>query len=89
MMATLKEDAIIIGAGLLVAYIAARYLVSKVGETAGKAVDYVADAAQAAAPYVNPASNQNVIYTGINGIGGAVSGEENWTLGGWLYDVTH
>lgn len=48
------------------------------------------DAVAAAANKVNPASDQNVIYDDvIGGVGRSVSGDSNWSLGGWLYDVTH
>lgn len=37
---------------------------------------------------LNPASDQNVIYDDvIGGVGRAVSGNDNWSLGSWIYDV--
>lgn len=38
---------------------------------------------------VNPASDQNLVYQGVNGIGSAVTGDDSFTLGGWAYDWTH
>ncbi len=44
---------------------------------------------------LNPASTNNVVYQGVNAVGGALAGDNgrnadgSWTLGGWLYDVTH
>lgn len=39
---------------------------------------------------VNPYSADNVIYDNvIGGAGRAISGDEHWSLGGWLYDITH
>ncbi len=39
---------------------------------------------------IRPTSDQNLIYRGVNAVGGAVSGEGSaWTLGGWIYDITH
>lgn len=38
---------------------------------------------------VKPSSPDNIVYRGVNGIGGAISGERDWTLGGWIYDITH
>ncbi len=38
---------------------------------------------------INPASDQNVIYSGISRAGEAVTGKKGWSLGTWLYDVTH
>lgn len=38
---------------------------------------------------VNPVSPDNFINRGVNSIGRAVSNDQSWTLGGWLYDITH
>lgn len=39
---------------------------------------------------LNPASDANVIYKDvIGGVGRSLSGSEDWTLGGWVYDLTH
>ncbi len=38
---------------------------------------------------INPVSENNIINQGIEGVGTALSGEPGWTLGGWLYDITH
>jgi len=41
------------------------------------------------APKVAPWSDQNIIYKDIIGaIGRSTSGDKNWTLGGWIYDIT-
>lgn len=46
----------------------------------------------------NPASPNNVVYGGVNAIGGALvtdpegpgkNADGSWTLGGWAYDVLH
>lgn len=47
-----------------------------------------ADVAQAA-NLVDPTSEGNIINQGIEHVGTALTGEQGWTLGGWLYDVTH
>lgn len=50
------------------------------------------EAAQAIAAVgqaVNPTSDKNLAYSGVNAVGSAVSGQSDWTLGGWLYDATH
>jgi len=59
------------------------------GTFMGYAWDGITNAAVSVAPRVNPASDQNLIYSGVNGIGGALSGDKDWTLGNWLFDVTH
>lgn len=43
----------------------------------------------AAVDKINPASTNNVVYQGVNGIGSAVTGDENFSLGGWAFDWTH
>lgn len=38
----------------------------------------------------NPASDRNVVYDGVvGGIGRAISDDEHWSLGTWIYDITH
>lgn len=85
----LKTDAEVAGVGIVLVVLAAWYLKNKVVDGLGAGVDAIKDAAEATIPYINPADTHNVIYSGVNGIGGAVSGDSNWTLGGWIYDVTH
>lgn len=54
-------------------------------------------AAAAAVDYVNPASSGNLVNRGVSAIGGALvsdtgpgrNADGSWTLGGWLYDITH
>jgi hypothetical protein len=36
---------------------------------------------------VNPTSDKNLAYTGVNKIGEAVTGDRNWSFGSWLYDI--
>lgn len=73
---TNKQLMIIGGVGLVVGYIAYR----KIAGTAEKLVTET----------LNPASNQNLIYDGIiGGTGRAISGDDSWSLGTWLYDLTH
>jgi len=38
---------------------------------------------------VNPINDENIFYTGVNAIGGYISGEDNWNLGAKIYDWTH
>lgn len=54
----------------------------------------IADAANA----INPTNPDNIFATGVNSVGGAIVSEPDgagknadgsWTLGGWVYDVTH
>lgn len=36
---------------------------------------------------VNPASDQNLAYRGVNALGSSLTGDSHFTLGGWLYDL--
>lgn len=40
---------------------------------------------------VDPTNPENFAYSGINKVGGVLSGDTSgsWTLGGWIYDITH
>lgn len=38
---------------------------------------------------VNPVNPENVFYSGTNAVGEALTGEEGFSLGAWLYDVTN
>lgn len=37
----------------------------------------------------NPASEKNIVNRGVTAAGKAVTGDKYFTLGGWLYDITH
>lgn len=39
--------------------------------------------------YFNPFDSGNIINSGVSGIGGAITGDKNWTLGGQIYDWLH
>ncbi|HEX7890291.1 MAG TPA: hypothetical protein VF522_13100 [Ramlibacter sp.] len=68
-------------------------------ETFGDAFDGAAEwADNLAHTTLNPLSTDNAAYTGINRVGGALvtapdgpgkNADGSWSLGGWLYDVTH
>lgn len=36
---------------------------------------------------VNPTNNDNIFYSGVNSVGGALSDDDNFSLGSWVYDV--
>lgn len=65
--------------------IAAGALVLGVWYLKKQAGDTVKDAANA----VNPTNPDNVFYEGVNSVGSAVSGDEHWSLGSWIYELTH
>lgn len=38
---------------------------------------------------IDPTHSDNFINRRVNAIGRAITDDKSWTLGGWLYDVTH
>lgn len=76
----LNTKAAAYGVGVLVGGAVLYWVVSK-------ALDKAAGAAEATAQAVNPTSDQNLAYRGVNAVGAAVSGDPSWSLGSWLYDV--
>tara|TARA_R110001599_G_scaffold287356_2_gene489917 strand:+ start:10381 stop:10617 length:237 start_codon:yes stop_codon:yes gene_type:complete len=38
---------------------------------------------------INPVNPENVFYEGVNSVGSSLSGDSEWTLGTWIYDVTN
>jgi hypothetical protein len=49
----------------------------------------LAGAAKAAGQAVNPTNPDNVFHSGVNQVGAAVSGDESFSLGAWIFDITH
>lgn len=47
------------------------------------------EAVGAALDKVNPASSNNFVNQGVESLGQAITGDENFTLGGWAFDITH
>lgn len=59
------------------------WYMSKKAEAAGKtAADFVNT-------YLNPASDKNLVYAGVNKVGSVATGDDSWSLGSALYDFTH
>lgn len=50
---------------------------------------YVYSQREKIANAVNPASRDNLAYSGVNAIGAELSGQRDFSLGAWIYDVTH
>lgn len=45
--------------------------------------------AEKIATRLNPVNQDNYIYSGVNAVGSKLTTDEHFTLGGWLYDITH
>jgi len=49
-------------------------------------------AASSLAESVDPTSSNNIFYSGVNAIGDLLDdgqSDDSFSLGGWLYDITH
>ncbi|GAC1677081.1 MAG: hypothetical protein NVS9B2_27890 [Steroidobacteraceae bacterium] len=68
------RTALLVGGGLLAGYLA--YRVYKGG-------------VQVLKTDLNPASDKNLAYRGVNGVGEALTGDKNFSLGGYIYDLFH
>lgn len=36
---------------------------------------------------INPVNNDNIFASGVDSVGAKLSGDKNFKLGGWIYDV--
>lgn len=80
----LATDTKLVIAGGLVAVVALWYASKK----AGQAFDVVAGAADEVLTAVNPVSDQNLAYRGVNALGSVAAGRD-WNLGEEIYNWTH
>jgi hypothetical protein len=87
----MKTSTVVVVIGIAVASVAAIVLLRKAGSFASQAVDATLTA-------INPLNPDNLAYSGVNAVGGALvtdpagpgkNADGSWTLGGWIYDVTH
>jgi hypothetical protein len=69
-------------AGIVVVAMVGYLIVRALGKKAGEAVAAVGQA-------VNPTSDQNLAYQGVNSVGRVLTGDQSFSLGSWLYDLTH
>jgi hypothetical protein len=51
--------------------------------------DKTKKAATAGIDAIPPTNPDNIFYSGVNNIGASLTGQENFSLGVWLYDITH
>lgn len=54
-----------------------------------KAKRAISDTAAAVVPYIDPTDANNVAYHTVNAVGGTLTGQKDFSLGSWIYDVTH
>lgn len=84
---TRPVELVALGAGAGLVALAALWLI---GRQAGAAAQAVGGAVAGAAAAVNPYSNENFIYDDvIGGAGRAITSDNSWSLGGWIYDLVN
>lgn len=54
-----------------------------------KVAGAIPGAASAVGQAINPVNPDNIFAGSVNAVGGALSGQDDWSLGSWVYDVTH
>lgn len=69
-------------------------IVDNIGESIGGAVvgsasDLVFGTAAGVVGALSPYNDQNIFYRGVNKLGGAITQDKSFNLGGWIYDKTH
>jgi hypothetical protein len=55
-------------------------------QAAGEAWDSAKTGAATVGGWVNPVSDENLAYRGVNAVGEAVTGNADWSLGSAIYD---
>lgn len=54
---------------------------------AAGSVSAILDGVDAVTDAVNPLNNNNIFYTGVNTVTGAVTGDKDFSLGVWAWEV--
>lgn len=62
------------------------FVLYKTGKGVANAVPKALGAAGSA---INPLNPENIFASGVNAVGAALSGSPGFSLGSWIYDVTH
>lgn len=79
-----------IKAGVMLAVLGGvAYGVWRMWPTLSKGAAAVTDGVKQVAQKVNPVNPSNVVNSGVTAVGTAVTGDQSWSLGGWVYDVFH
>lgn len=87
----------LIAAAIGLAVYVVRRSTSAVSDAVGTVFDAAAGVADSIIVGVNPTNPDNWVNQGVTSIGGAIvsdtgpgkNADGSWTVGGWLYDVTH
>lgn len=71
----IKTKTVVIVAGVALA----AYLLWRAKDAIGEALSTT----------LNPASDKNLVYGGVNAVGGALTGDSNFSLGSYFYDLVN
>ncbi|MBU2871968.1 hypothetical protein [Colwellia sp. E2M01] len=78
----LNSKAAMVGVGVLALGVVGYFATQKAAQAATQAAGVVGNS-------INPLNNDNIFASGVNAVGAKLSGSSNWSLGGWIYDITH
>ena len=78
-----------VAVGLLVGGLLIWKASNAASKAAGAAWSGIKDGAATVGGWVNPTSDKNLAYQGVNAIGSAWTGQPDWNLGGAIYEATH
>lgn len=78
----LNSKAAVTVAAILAGAVVLYFVAKKLGGAAGEIAAKVGNA-------VNPVSDTNVAYTGVNKVGQVLTGNDSWSLGSAIYDIFH
>lgn len=59
------------------------------GQAVEKAVTAAGEVADAVITGINPVNHDNIVNRAVSATGAAISGNDSWSLGTWVYDLTH
>lgn len=85
-MSILDSKAAVTAVAILTGAAVLYWLMKKAG---GEVLEGVSVAAQRIGTAVNPVSDQNLAYRGVNAVGASISGSKEWSLGSAIYDLVH
>lgn len=69
-------------AGIAGAYVLGKVIVKDAADEVGAVAADVGNA-------INPTNRNNIFYRGVNSIGAALTGKDDFNLGVWTYDILH
>lgn len=78
----LNSRAAMVAVGVLAAGLVLYFVARRVKGAVGEVAKQVGTA-------INPISAENIVYSGVNSVGRAITGDPHFTIGGLIYDIFH